>query len=185
MKLKDWRAERTSKGICLDCPSSVKPGCRRCFECLEKRAKWNRENRNQENHYNYQKKRIEEFVVNGLCRHCGDNKMQNHTYCETCHLKNVSLGLTSRTEERSTNKLWKNLKEIYKSQDGVCPYTGRKIHLGQEAELDHKMPVCRGGKGEKENLQWVHRKVNRAKGDMSEEEFLDLVREVYAWRFTE
>jgi 5-methylcytosine-specific restriction endonuclease McrA len=41
--------------------------------------------------------------------------------------------------------------------------------------LDHILPVARGGANELENCQVLADKVNYAKGDMTNDEFLDMV----------
>lgn len=63
-------------------------------------------------------------------------------------------------------------------QDGRCAYTGRVLTLGYkntDASLDRKDNT----KGYVvDNIQWVHKDINRMKNDMSEEAFLSLCRDV-------
>jgi CRISPR/Cas system Type II protein with McrA/HNH and RuvC-like nuclease domain len=46
--------------------------------------------------------------------------------------------------------------------------------------LDHILPVSRGGKHSIENAQVLHKEVNRAKGTLTNEEFIQLCHEVVA-----
>ena len=74
------------------------------------------------------------------------------------------------------------LREVFKRDGGVCPYSGRKLILGVNAALDHKVPKMAGGGNEKDNLQWVHVAANNAKWHMAETEFLQLVEDIYRFR---
>jgi len=61
-----------------------------------------------------------------------------------------------------------------------CALTGRPLSWNnpQEYEYDHILPVARGGNNTIENLQIVCADANRAKSDLTEDEFLDLCKEV-------
>lgn len=63
----------------------------------------------------------------------------------------------------------------------TCKITGRKVSVMvpkghyYACNLDHILPVARGGANELENCQVLADKVNYAKGDMTNDEFLDMV----------
>lgn len=61
-----------------------------------------------------------------------------------------------------------------------CSLTGEPIDLtkGDTYELDHKVPRSRGGTNELSNLSLLSAKVNRAKNDMTNEEFVALCKKV-------
>jgi len=61
-----------------------------------------------------------------------------------------------------------------------CALTGRPLSWNnpQEYEYDHILPIARGGTACLDNLQIVCTDANRAKNDLTEEEFLDLCKEV-------
>lgn len=71
------------------------------------------------------------------------------------------------------------LARLWKQQRGLCALTGRK--LDRSAEIDHKLPKSKGGGDEIENLQWVCKQVNRAKRDLTDEEFALLCTDVMRW----
>ena len=48
--------------------------------------------------------------------------------------------------------------------------TGKR--LDRSAELDHIIPVSKGGKNEPSNLQWLAPEVNQCKNDMTVGEFM-------------
>lgn len=58
-----------------------------------------------------------------------------------------------------------------------CALTGRPLEP-QTASLDHMVPVRCGGQHCIDNVQVLHRQVNRAKGTLTNEEFIQLCREV-------
>ena len=72
-------------------------------------------------------------------------------------------------------QLW----SLWKKQRGLCALTGER--LDRTAELDHKLPKARGGNHSINNLQWVTAKVNRAKRDLTDAEFLVLCESVVRW----
>jgi 5-methylcytosine-specific restriction endonuclease McrA len=53
-----------------------------------------------------------------------------------------------------------------------CPFTGEPLTKGENLHLDHIIPVSRGGEWiSLDNLRWVSETYNRAKFDMTAEEF--------------
>jgi 5-methylcytosine-specific restriction endonuclease McrA len=76
---------------------------------------------------------------------------------------------------------WQELKVIFDKQNGKCPYTGRTLTIGVDAEIDHIIPRAKGGSNEPDNLQWVYEKINRMKFDYSHTEFLNMIKEVYCF----
>ena len=66
------------------------------------------------------------------------------------------------------------------AQQYRCALTGRSL-MPQTAALDHIVPVCFGGEHAIENTQVLHKDVNRAKGSLTNEEFIGMCREVVQW----
>lgn len=60
-------------------------------------------------------------------------------------------------------------KAIYHRDGGKCQYTGRQLNF-HEANLDHVMPLSRGGATSFDNLVLSDIKVNSAKSDKTPEE---------------
>jgi hypothetical protein len=50
--------------------------------------------------------------------------------------------------------------------------------VGQNASLDHKLPISRGGENEPGNIRWVDISVNSMKNDKTHEEFIAICRMV-------
>lgn len=78
----------------------------------------------------------------------------------------------------------KQLHELLIEQDFKCGLTGEQLCLDPEvdnARVAHKVAVSRGGASMKEDVMWVHKDVNAAQGQMSNEEFIELCRKVVAW----
>jgi hypothetical protein len=77
----------------------------------------------------------------------------------------------------------RELERLFNEQGGRCALTGDPLSYEEytdNARCDHKVPVCRGGKSMKEDLQWVTATVNAAKGQMTNEEFVEMCRKVVA-----
>lgn len=82
-----------------------------------------------------------------------------------------------RPQESNDRATALGLKQIVEQQNYQCALTGRHL-TPKNAELDHVVPRSKGGTNERENLQWLHKQVNRAKGTMTQSEFVAMCQEV-------
>lgn len=67
----------------------------------------------------------------------------------------------------------KTLMRKLEEQGGRCALTGRPLHP-DDCALDHIDPLSGDGAHDISNLQIVTQQVNRAKGTMSQQEFIDM-----------
>lgn len=74
----------------------------------------------------------------------------------------------------------RNILRLLDHQNRRCALTGQKLTPGTAA-LDHIVPVCHDGEHCIENAQVLHKDVNRAKGTLTNEQFIQLCREVVAY----
>ena len=72
-----------------------------------------------------------------------------------------------------------DLAKIWRKQRGLCALTGRK--MDRSAQVDHKMPLARGGSDDLSNLQWTTPEANRAKRDLTDIEFHALCMDAARW----
>ncbi len=70
-----------------------------------------------------------------------------------------------------------NVLRLLEWQQHRCALTGRLL-TPETASLDHVVPVSCGGEHVMENAQVLHKDVNRAKTTMSNDEFIQLCRDV-------
>lgn len=68
-----------------------------------------------------------------------------------------------------------DIQTMWDQQGGLCALTGRP--LGPDAQLDHVLPLARGGSRGLANLRWVCPQANYAKRDLTDEEYLTLCRD--------
>lgn len=73
------------------------------------------------------------------------------------------------------------LARLWKKQKGICPFTGVRLNKNN-SQLDHIIPLIRGGSGLIENLRWIHRDANYAKRDLTDEQFVALCQKVVSYR---
>lgn len=74
----------------------------------------------------------------------------------------------------------KRLHELVESQGFACALSGRPL-TPDTAELDHITPLSRRGRNTIDNVQVVHQQINRAKGTMTQDEFVAMCQEVTLW----
>lgn len=74
-----------------------------------------------------------------------------------------------------------DLRAMLLKQNYRCALSGRAI-TPSNCSLDHIIPLSRGGTHTKDNAQLVSEEINRAKGMMTEKEFVELCRDVIAWK---
>jgi len=65
---------------------------------------------------------------------------------------------------------------LWHKQHGKCALSGRK--LDKDAHLDHIVPISKGGEHGMNNLRWLDPLVNVARGNLSDDEFVQLCRDV-------
>ena len=70
-----------------------------------------------------------------------------------------------------------NVLQLLEHQRHCCALTGREL-TPDTASLDHIIPVRCGGEHVIENTQVLHKDVNRAKTTMTNDEFVQLCREI-------
>lgn len=86
-------------------------------------------------------------------------------------------GVNLHVEESATHT---QLMELLQRQGFQCALTGEEL-VPTTARLDHKQAVSRGGTHDVGNLQWVTDEVNRAKGTMSNDQFIAVCKRVAIW----
>ena len=83
----------------------------------------------------------------------------------------------SESREKATAN---QLMSLLQFQQFRCALTGDKLTPGI-ARCDHVVPVSEGGSNHIENLQWVTEDINRAKGVMSQDQFIQMCVKVAKW----
>jgi len=68
------------------------------------------------------------------------------------------------------------LRRLWESQGGKCALTG--CELDASAELDHKLPISKGGDNSYDNSRWLCRAANQAKRDLPDYEFFALINSI-------
>ena len=156
---KKGREKRKELSIC-SCGKKTIDNHVRCKECLKKYADRNME-----------KKAI--LLADGICIYCKKEKTiegGKSQVCPNCSLKHRSIDLWD------TIKNWHDLLNLFNKQNGICPYSGLKITIGIDAEIDHIIPRSKNGTHDIENLQWVHSWVNTMKYNKTHQEFIDMIK---------
>lgn len=68
-------------------------------------------------------------------------------------------------------------KTVYAKCNGVCAICGKPVKF-KKMTVDHIVPLSKGGTNDRSNLQLAHLSCNRAKADMSADEFFGLVDQI-------
>lgn len=89
-----------------------------------------------------------------------------------------TMGRVGANKSREEGKVTKRaLLQLIESQDYRCALTGRELSP-ETASLDHRSPLSRGGTDTMDNAQIIDWQINKAKGTMSNEEFISMCIEV-------
>lgn len=145
-----------ARGLCTRCSSPKNRKGPRCAGCIAK-----------------DREKYHARVARGECVYCGERATAG-AFCLHHWFKNIGAahGL------RKSNGGIALLKQIWEEQGGCCAVTGRVLTPGNDASLDHVVPSSKGGTNERGNLRWVLWVVNRAKSDMTHQQFVTMCREV-------
>jgi 5-methylcytosine-specific restriction endonuclease McrA len=54
-------------------------------------------------------------------------------------------------------------RELFRKQNGLCPCCGKSIRSATLGEVDHMIPLARGGKHDARNFMLTHRQCNKEK----------------------
>lgn len=153
---KRYKANR-SKGGCFICgEASHKPGAAYCSK-----------------HYGMRMKRRDNRRKVGLCYECGLHEgLSQGKRCRDCFFRNIA----GRMNGDVTGK---QLSELFDLQQQKCSLSGRQLLPGVNCHLDHIIPCSKGGSDDLINLRWLDKNVNQAKSNLSDDDFLRLVADVY------
>lgn len=122
---------------------------------------------------------------------CPARDRNRHNECETCTQERMaSMGDTARQRRHPVHPQGpenlvkpcgsvstENVLRLLEYQEYRCALTGRGL-TPETASLDHVLPIRCNGEHVIENTQVLHRDVNRAKGSLTNEEFIRMCCEV-------
>jgi 5-methylcytosine-specific restriction endonuclease McrA len=109
-------------------------------------------------------------------------KLERHKYISRRFFyKRASNMMTRGNYERtSLPEKTAEISRLWKKQRGICPVTGRRLNR-ENAQIDHILPITRGGTHDIANLRWVHKDINYAKRDLIDAEFFRLCLDVASY----
>lgn len=109
-------------------------------------------------------------IQKGLCVFCRDESLYKSSLCEKHYFKGRVRSVTGSYDN------WEIIRDKFFESGEVCYYTGKKLVLGVNAGLDHLKPRSRFKhlKDSIDNLVWCDTKVNVAKRDLTNDEFIDV-----------
>ena len=114
-------------------------------------------------------------------QNCKPRKQKKENNIKPKTPRQMSKAITDKASrfQRNNNFTYKDVHAKY-GDHFQCALTGRPLSWNkpQEYEYDHILPTARGGTACLDNLQILCTDANRAKNDMTDQEFLDLCKEV-------
>ena len=153
--------------------------CKKCSKHRLSKYKSKIKNSKEKLEYNnyrneWRKKRSE----NGLCKVCKEPNLLNVKTCEKHYLQDLS------RKHLGTTKRWIELKILLEKQDFLCAYSGEKLELAVNASVDHIKPLSEFPelKNNIENLQWTTKQINLMKSNLSELNFLKIIKSISLYK---
>ena len=113
----------------------------------------------------------------GVCQMCGKPAVNNLSVCE----KHWFVNTAYRSFRKSSVEDAMYLKELWLSQNKSCMYCDRELILGENMEIDHKLPKSRFEDVvvyQKDNVQFLCHQCNVTKNDMTDSEFITFCKKV-------
>lgn len=127
--------------------------------------------------------------LESFTKRTGKQAGQPQSYCRVCEHLYRRNRMKQDPMKFKLAKLQGNLRNRYSANftmdevrsigdpGGLCWLCGQQLDI-VASELDHVIPISRGGVTRPENLRWAHRGCNRAKHDMDLMEFLSLIQTI-------
>ena len=72
-----------------------------------------------------------------------------------------------------------SLRDLLREQNGRCAISGIEL-TPEDCELDHIQAIANGGSHSMGNVQLLNSNINRMKGTMSNQEFIELAKKIAA-----
>jgi hypothetical protein len=112
---------------------------------------------------------------NGLARICKkcEKKGQNENFF-AYRIKVVKA--CSRKQGIFFDLSVEDIMDIWATQNGRCAISNRRLHLN--AQIDHIIPVSKGGVTVKDNVRWLDPHINWARKNFTDEEFISMCKDV-------
>lgn len=120
---------------------------------------------------------VSQLAWSVICVHCGAATKNRNHYCDDCQIfyeakqkAKSRWGVYQEEQERSGQKriyqkaFWKRLREQVLRRDGyLCCECARQGRIKPASEVDHIVPVARGGDNSLSNLQSLCHECHREK----------------------
>jgi len=122
------------------------------------------------------RERMTQRSINGICKHCNTPRLpHSKNFCEKHYFACVAARLGDGSVEMA-----EALRKKWHDQKGICPYTNQQMLLGLDSSLDHILPVSKYPelKMDINNLEWITTSLNKAKGNMTKEEFMVMLKQL-------
>jgi 5-methylcytosine-specific restriction endonuclease McrA len=152
-----WQKRQRENGLCATC-TSESPNSRICENCKKVKLESTR------------RKKITR-ISEGKCLHCNNLVFGNKRLCLTHFLKSTSSGRLGKYQ------YWEDLLIKYNEQNGLCFLTN-DVLTPDNMELDHIVPISKGGTNDLSNVRWVTKDANRLKQDKSDADLIILCEKI-------
>lgn len=111
-------------------------------------------------------------IENNQCGICGKNEEMGIKICAKCWFK-------SRASDLGNRQKWIDYYQIWNKQNRKCPFLNIDLVPGKNLSIDHITPISRNGSNDISNLRMVDINVNRMKGNLMDEEFITIMKNIF------
>ena len=150
------------------------------FSCEEHKASFDLLTHRQQEYIAAYMKTGSPTEVAGIMKITGSTKGVSKRLTQITRLMGLSGVRDLKPTIRGKTATTVELKMLIEKQKYRCALSGIKL-VPDASQLDHIEPLAADGTNEINNLQWLDSVVNKAKGTLSQSDFIQMCRRVAQW----
>ena len=159
-------------------PEDKRSKCLQYYHANKERLKALARERAKRYYYANKESRDDKLKRNAEWRRLNQDKVKEYgkAYRKRFFCVRAMSACSKLSDYSCVNEVMVALSRAWYNQRGRCAYTGKR--LDRTAQVDHKIPISRGGTNDPSNLHWVCAEANFVKRDRTHDEFISICSDI-------